>query len=162
MASIKRPQRLANKCPYCGAAIKTTINHVAGHDIEVRGCTQCGMTFLTESLTRRGIKLIKRDIRNFDPRYTPPVFEQEIPAILMDNPLGLKTICKRCGRPFENPFPDIRNPGGSHTEIVCFDWCANCNRIAASGIYRDNSIYFDKDLPFNGLSGSTWRDTETG
>lgn len=68
--------------------------------------------------------------------------------------------CLRCGRQFSNPIPKVRNLNAPrcellHKDIATLEWCANCNRIAVSGIFRNNSAYFDPKLPFDGLSGST-------
>ncbi len=76
-------------------------------------------------------------------------------------------ICKRCGRKFVNPVPKFRNldaprPELLFTDIATDEWCANCNRVAMSAIYRNNSVYFDPTLPFNGLSEGTQRSTEEG
>jgi hypothetical protein len=75
--------------------------------------------------------------------------------------------CLRCGREFKNPVPKIRNisnvrPELLHYDIACVKWCANCNRVAMSGIFRNNSAYFDPNLPFDGMSESTYRSTEEG
>ena len=76
-------------------------------------------------------------------------------------------ICRRCGRPFINSVPKRRNnttikPELLYTEIATELYCANCNRVVVSAVYRNNSAYFDPTLPFGGLSPSTQRSTEEG
>lgn len=54
-------------------------------------------------------------------------------------------ICKRCGKEFTNPVPEVAVPTGI-TEIATTDWCADCNKFAMSIVYRWSSAYADKRL----------------
>ena len=51
--------------------------------------------------------------------------------------------CLRCGRSFENPVPEITNPGGN-TEIATDEYCADCNRLVMSLVNRYSSAYWKK------------------
>lgn len=42
-----------------------------------------------------------------------------------------------------------------HEEIATVEYCSNCNRVVMSAIYRNNSVYFDPNLPFGGTSQGT-------
>lgn len=48
--------------------------------------------------------------------------------------------CKRCHREFDNPVPEVTHPEGFH-EIMCAEWCAECNKFAVSILGRWNSAY---------------------
>ena len=48
--------------------------------------------------------------------------------------------CKRCGKEFENPIPEIKKPDGNK-EIATIEWCAECNEFAMSILYRGRSAY---------------------
>jgi len=51
--------------------------------------------------------------------------------------------CLRCGRDFEDPVPSVLQPDGDFTEIMCRDWCSDCNKIGLLVVYRGKSIYTD-------------------
>lgn len=53
--------------------------------------------------------------------------------------------CRRCGRDFTTPIPDIVNPQGN-LEIACVEWCAECNALAMSIIFRESSAYRTEGL----------------
>ncbi len=48
--------------------------------------------------------------------------------------------CRRCGRKFDNPVPEITFPEGIN-EIACSEWCAECNQFAVSVLFRWSSAY---------------------
>lgn len=48
--------------------------------------------------------------------------------------------CRRCGREFDNPVPEVTYPEGIN-EIVCDEWCAECNKFAVSILFRWSSAY---------------------
>jgi len=48
--------------------------------------------------------------------------------------------CRRCGREFDDPVPEVTYPEGIN-EIVCREWCAECNRFAVSVLFRWSSAY---------------------
>lgn len=54
-------------------------------------------------------------------------------------------ICLRCGRPFDNPVPDVTYPEGN-PEIACSEWCSDCNTLAMSVVFRESSSYRRKPL----------------
>ena len=69
-------------------------------------------------------------------------------------------ICKRCRREYTYAIPKERNtkaprPELLNRDIACLEYCANCNRVVMSAIYRNNTIYFDPKLPFAGTSQCT-------
>jgi len=49
--------------------------------------------------------------------------------------------CLRCGRELDNPVPEVVNPGGIR-DIACEEWCAACNALAMSVVYRESSAYY--------------------
>jgi len=49
-------------------------------------------------------------------------------------------VCLRCGREYETPFPEIVRPGGWE-EIATKEWCADCNKLVMSVIFREISAY---------------------
>lgn len=53
--------------------------------------------------------------------------------------------CRRCGREFSNPVPEVTYPEGIH-EIACDEWCADCNALAMSIVFRESSAYKRKLL----------------
>lgn len=52
-------------------------------------------------------------------------------------------ICLRCHREYETPFPEVVRPGGWE-EIATEEWCADCNKLAMSVIFREISAYRTK------------------
>jgi len=48
--------------------------------------------------------------------------------------------CKRCHKEFENPVPEVTYPEGIH-EIASKEWCAACNALVMSIVYRESSAY---------------------
>lgn len=53
-------------------------------------------------------------------------------------PFGGK--CRRCGKEFTNPIPEVTVPEGD-PEIACAEWCADCNRYAMNIIRRWATAY---------------------
>lgn len=53
--------------------------------------------------------------------------------------------CRRCGREFSNPVPEVTYPEGIH-EIACKEWCAECNTYAMSVTFRWSSAYRTRRL----------------
>ena len=49
--------------------------------------------------------------------------------------------CLRCGEEFTDPVPKVTNPEGEMTHIASEDWCANCNAICSSVLFRERSAY---------------------
>lgn len=49
-------------------------------------------------------------------------------------------ICLRCKKEFENPIPPITNTKGVE-EIATVRWCADCNALTMSVLYRGGSAY---------------------
>ncbi len=62
-------------------------------------------------------------------------------------------ICKRCGREFSNPIPEITEPEG-HREVASAEWCADCNSFAMSIVFRNSSAYRKKKL-YDPVRGGT-------
>lgn len=54
-------------------------------------------------------------------------------------------LCRRCGREFTNPTPEVKEPGG-RTEIACVGWCSDCNALTMSVLFREISAYRTKHL----------------
>lgn len=48
--------------------------------------------------------------------------------------------CRRCGRSFDDPVPEVTHSEGIH-EIACVEWCAECNAFAMSIVFRESSAY---------------------
>lgn len=48
--------------------------------------------------------------------------------------------CRRCGREFDNPVPEVTYPKGLH-EIATSEWCAECNVFTMSIVFRESSAY---------------------
>lgn len=48
--------------------------------------------------------------------------------------------CLRCGKEFDNPIPEVTYPEGIN-EIVCREWCAECNKFAVSVLFRWSSAF---------------------
>lgn len=64
--------------------------------------------------------------------------------------------CKRCGRKYSITIPKIKQSGKFlHDDIATDDYCANCNRVVMSAVYRDACVYFDKEMPLGGLDPTT-------
>lgn len=51
--------------------------------------------------------------------------------------------CRRCGREFDNPVPEVTYPKGSH-EVACAEWCADCNAFVMNIVYREFTAYMRK------------------
>jgi len=62
-------------------------------------------------------------------------------------------VCRRCGREFTNPVPEVTDPSGNK-EIACVEWCSDCNALAMSILFRWSSAYCMKHLrdPLRGES----------
>ena len=50
--------------------------------------------------------------------------------------------CRRCGREFDNPVPEVSNPSGIRTDIASTEWCSDFNKTAMSALYRDSGAYY--------------------
>lgn len=48
--------------------------------------------------------------------------------------------CRRCGREFTNPVPEVTDPGRD-PEIACKEWCAECNAYTMNIIRRWSTAY---------------------
>lgn len=48
--------------------------------------------------------------------------------------------CRRCGKEFDNPMPEVTYPEGIN-EIACREWCAECNQFAVTILFRWSSAY---------------------
>jgi len=48
--------------------------------------------------------------------------------------------CLRCSREFDDPIPEITHPEG-RVEIICREWCAECNQFVATVVLRSSSAY---------------------
>lgn len=48
--------------------------------------------------------------------------------------------CRRCGKEFDSPVPEVTYPGGI-VEIASHEWCAECNAFAMNIVYRWSSAY---------------------
>jgi len=64
--------------------------------------------------------------------------------------VGVRVKCKRCGQEFENPNPTICNPIGN-PEIATSEWCAGCNKLTMTVVFRDASAYYEKGPLFDPL-----------
>jgi DNA-directed RNA polymerase subunit RPC12/RpoP len=53
---------------------------------------------------------------------------------------GSKMRCLRCGKEFDNPYPEIKIKD-RNTEIACKEWCAKCNELVMHVLYRGRSAY---------------------
>lgn len=49
--------------------------------------------------------------------------------------------CLRCGEEFTDPVPPETNPEGEITEIMSSHWCANCNALGNSVLFREQAAY---------------------
>jgi DNA-directed RNA polymerase subunit RPC12/RpoP len=49
--------------------------------------------------------------------------------------------CLRCGKEYDNPIPKVTNLEGEITEIMTKDWCARCNAIGTSVLFRERCAY---------------------
>jgi len=49
-------------------------------------------------------------------------------------------LCRRCGRPVNNPVPEVTHPEGNY-EIATEEWCADCNALTMSVVFRGISAY---------------------
>lgn len=57
----------------------------------------------------------------------------------------MQKVCRRCGREFTNPVPEVTNPGGD-TEIACVEICADCNCFIMNIVRRSDCAYKVKHL----------------
>jgi len=48
--------------------------------------------------------------------------------------------CRRCGKEFDTPYPEIKN-GKGILDIATVEWCASCNEFAMHILYRGTSAY---------------------
>ncbi len=48
--------------------------------------------------------------------------------------------CRRCGREFDNPVPEITRPDGN-PEIATSEWCADCNALIMTVVHRESTAY---------------------
>lgn len=53
------------------------------------------------------------------------------------------TLCRRCGKEYENPVPKVVNPTGNK-EFATSEWCATCNKRAMTVVFRESSAYWKK------------------
>lgn len=53
--------------------------------------------------------------------------------------------CRRCGREFTDPVPEVTTPSGNR-EIACVEWCPGCNTFVMNVIFRWNTAYAVKHL----------------
>ena len=49
-------------------------------------------------------------------------------------------VCKRCGKPYTNPMPEITYPDGV-CEIATTEYCAGCNAFLMNVLFRWSSAY---------------------
>ena len=56
------------------------------------------------------------------------------------------STCKRCGREFDNPVPEVTYPEGIH-DIATKEWCADCNALTLTVLFRESSAY--RKLPLH-------------
>lgn len=59
--------------------------------------------------------------------------------------------CRRCGREFTNPVPEVTIPTGNK-EIACREWCPDCNCLTMSIVYRESTAY-RKERLYDPLKG---------
>lgn len=52
----------------------------------------------------------------------------------------MNKVCKRCGKEFSNPIPEVKNPDGIR-EVATVECCADCNALIMWVLYRDRSAY---------------------
>jgi len=66
-------------------------------------------------------------------------------------PVPFEGKCRRCGREFVDPVPEVIDPSG-YREIACMECCPGCNTLAMSVLFREISAYRTKRLvdPFRG------------
>jgi len=57
-----------------------------------------------------------------------------------------KRVCLRCGREYDNPIPEVVDPTRTQKEIATSEWCADCNRLAMSVLFRESSVYRTREL----------------
>lgn len=74
---------------------------------------------------------------------------QRSTAVLVEHHEG---ECRRCGRDFTDPAPEVTNPGGNK-EVVCVGWCPDCNKLATIVLYRERTAYYEKGVLHDPLKG---------
>lgn len=70
-------------------------------------------------------------------------------------------VCLRCGRKYETPFPEVVIPDG-RMEIASEEWCADCNRLAMTLVFREISAYRMKGVLFDPLKHSKREENTNG
>lgn len=50
-------------------------------------------------------------------------------------------ICKRCGKEYEDPYPEIVGEGVNY-EIATLEYCADCNALVMTLVHRESSAYY--------------------
>jgi len=61
--------------------------------------------------------------------------------------------CRRCGREFDNPVPEVTHPEDNR-EIASVECCADCNTLIMSVIFRGISAY-RKERLYDPLRGGS-------
>ena len=61
------------------------------------------------------------------------------------------SICLRCGKEYDEPIPEVTHPEGDR-EIASVHYCARCNTLIMTVLFRNNSAYRRVDLGGSNVS----------
>ncbi len=67
------------------------------------------------------------------------------------------SICVRCGKEYDEPIPKVTDPTGIK-EIASEHFCADCNALIMTVIYRNRSAYRKGDLGGSQVIGRNYAD----
>jgi len=68
----------------------------------------------------------------------------------------VERVCNRCRKPYTNPYPPTKNPGGV-IEIATTEFCADCNAHVMHVLFRQNSAYRSPKIMETGPAGKKER-----